>query len=79
MLQKDFIKKQAHLVYNSIFISLKYKSIYIFITILERKDQVKKRTCNLGCSSFFFVFFLPSEEKEKISTEEQEGHSAGLP
>lgn len=29
--------------------------VYIFITILERKDQVKKRTCGLGCSSFFTV------------------------
>lgn len=65
MLQKDFIKKQAHLVYNSIFISLKYKSIYIFITILERKDQVKKRTCSLGCSSFFFVFFYRQKKKKR--------------
>lgn len=32
--------------------------VYIFITILERKDQVKKRTCSLGCSSCFFLFFF---------------------
>lgn len=29
--------------------------VYIFITILERKDQVKKRTCGLSGSSFLTV------------------------
>ena len=65
-------------VHNSIFITLKYKSIYIFIAILERKDQVKKRTCSLSCS-----MFSPSQKrkkkKRKISSQEHEGHSDGLP
>lgn len=65
ILQTITYKQSVHTQY--IIASLLHWNIkvYIFITILERKDQVKKTTCSLSCSSFLFVIRKTERKKKR--------------